>query len=261
MARSVFFVRHLTVKTGHEALCILLSTQGTRRKPRRNTRWAVRLLKYDYEVKHIQKRNENLLADMLSRLPAPDLSKHSQTDGRHRNNLFAPCTAFFQLIWRGKERHARDLICLWYYSAPLQVGMSNNCFQFCLDITSYEKCSPLDGLLLCGGLFVRPLLLRRKIIYLAHESHSGILRTKERSRQSAISWPKMDVEVLAHIKYCHTCQTNDKTAVAAASRLQPMPFSLRPYKQLRVKFVGSFASCLQNSGLRSVWQYAATKLS
>lgn len=62
--------RHFTLRTDHQSLVSLLSSQGTGRRPLHFTRWSERLLRYNYTVEY-RKGSENQVADALSRLSVP----------------------------------------------------------------------------------------------------------------------------------------------------------------------------------------------
>ncbi|KAJ8048227.1 hypothetical protein HOLleu_00459 [Holothuria leucospilota] len=65
--------RRFTLRTDHKALTTLLSTTGTGHRPMRISRWATRLLNYNYSVEYKPGRL-NTVADALSRLPLPTSS-------------------------------------------------------------------------------------------------------------------------------------------------------------------------------------------
>lgn len=184
----------------------------------RIARWAMRLLRYDYKV-HYQKGNENVVADALSRLPTPNPSDRSEfSDEKEFTCLVRNLCTIDQEEIKKETRQDPDLprviqcICTgWRHEEQCDKVLS----------TYYklrEELSSVDGLLLRGEVLVPPISLRRRLIDLAHESHPGIVRTKQRLRQR-FWWPRMDIEVDTYIRDCHTCQTNDKTAVTAAAPL------------------------------------------
>lgn len=105
----------------------------------RIAKWPMRPVKYDYKV-HFQRANENVVTSALSRLPVPDLSKRCPS-GDNEKSFNISCRTYLQFSWgRSRERHVRCLIFPEYFSASVQVGISNNNeTQLCLDGASYEK--------------------------------------------------------------------------------------------------------------------------
>ncbi|XP_040069467.1 uncharacterized protein LOC120842422 [Ixodes scapularis] len=60
--------RIFVLRTDHQALVTLLSTNGTGRRPLRIERWCARLMRYNFTVQYT-KGEDNVVADALSRLP------------------------------------------------------------------------------------------------------------------------------------------------------------------------------------------------
>ena len=50
-----------------------------------------------------------------------------------------------------------------------------------------------------------PAALQKRVLNLAHESHQGIVKTKQLLREK-VWWPNIDKDVFDLIKTCHTCQ-------------------------------------------------------
>lgn len=69
---------------------------------------------------------------------------------------------------------------------------------------------------------VVPVSLQKHLIEIAHETHQGIVRTKQWLRK-LYWWPGMDRQVEALIEVCATCKQNYKMAVTHNAPLQPVP--------------------------------------
>lgn len=70
----------------------------------------------------------------------------------------------------------------------------------------------LDGYLIRGTHnIIIPPALQSQLIQLAHDTHQGMVRTKQRLRR-LYWWPGMDCDVEAAIKSCTTCSQHDKMA-------------------------------------------------
>lgn len=93
-----------------------------------------------------------------------------------------------------------------------------------------------------GSRLVVPVSLCHTLITLGHESHQGIVRTKQHLRD-LYWWPCMDSQVQTCISVCDPCQSNDKTALTRPVPLQPVPLPDGPWKKLGLDIVGPFETC------------------
>ena len=62
-----------------------------------------------------------------------------------------------------------------------------------------------DSIILKANKIIIPTSLQKRVLNLAHESHQGIVKTKQRLRQK-VWWPSIDTDVMNMIKTCHACQ-------------------------------------------------------
>ncbi|XP_062373408.1 uncharacterized protein LOC134061671 [Sardina pilchardus] len=86
---------------------------------------------------------------------------------------------------------------------------------------------------------VVPRNVQPKLIQIAHDTHQGIVRTKQRLRE-LYWWPGMDADVQAAIKSCVTCAQHDKTAVVRASPLNPVRLPDSAWEKLAIDIVGPY---------------------
>ncbi|KAG1940258.1 retrotransposable element [Pimephales promelas] len=100
-----------------------------------------------------------------------------------------------------------------------------------------------DAFIFRGTRLLVPVDLRHTLISLAHESHQGIVRTKQRLRD-LYWWPQMDSQVQSTIATCIPCQSNDKSAVTHPAPLQPVQFPEGPWKKLGLDVVGPFETAI-----------------
>lgn len=97
-----------------------------------------------------------------------------------------------------------------------------------------------DDCVVCGThRLLVPESLLPKLISLAHDTHQGIVRTKQRLRK-AYWWPGMDAQVEAAIKACNTCQSHDKSAVTHTTPLQPVPYLKQAWEKVAIDVVRPF---------------------
>lgn len=72
--------------------------------------------------------------------------------------------------------------------------------------------------------------MRKRIIGLAHESHQGIVHTKQ-SLSEMYWWPKMDLQTETNIKHCSVCRQHDKTLDTHTAPLQLFLFQMQHGKR------------------------------
>lgn len=100
----------------------------------------------------------------------------------------------------------------------------------------------LDEVLIRGThRVVIPPSLQQHLIQLAHGTHPGMVRTKQRLRE-LYWWPGMDADVEVAIKSCTTCSQHDKTTITRAAPLQPVPLPNAAWEKLAMDIVGPFCS-------------------
>ncbi len=84
-----------------------------------------------------------------------------------------------------------------------------------------------------------PVTLRHSVIALVHESHQGIVQTKQRLCE--LYWfPGMDKVIQKQVSSCELCQKLDKSAQTVTAPLQPVPFPDVPCSKLGMDIVGAF---------------------
>ena len=64
-----------------------------------------------------------------------------------------------------------------------------------------------DGVVLWGSRVVIPKKLRRAVLMMLHEAHSGVVRMKCVARES-VWWPKIDDQIYDWVAACRPCQEN-----------------------------------------------------
>ncbi|XP_064479192.1 uncharacterized protein K02A2.6-like [Ornithodoros turicata] len=102
-----------------------------------------------------------------------------------------------------------------------------------------EELTVFQDLLIRGDRIVVPPAFTGHLIQLAHESHPGIVRTKQRLREK-YWWPQMDKQVENAVKSFNICQDADKSAKTADTPLQPIQFPSRSWEKAAVDIMGPF---------------------
>ena len=232
--------RKFLLRTDHQALTTLLTTKGNNRAGLRIARWSARLLEFNYDVEY-RPGSENDVADCLSRLPLPGTDMDftetvesvaaimTDTDAIPLEEFKAACHSCPVLAklcaqipkpWPGRKS-AVDPDLQPYYMIRDELSIVDDC--------------------IVRGTYrlVVPESLQKQLIDIAHETHQGIVRTKQRLRE-LYWWPRMDRQVDALIKECTTCRQNDKSAVTHNAPLQPVPLPAAAWEKVGIDIVGPF---------------------
>ncbi|CAM4476964.1 unnamed protein product [Lepidochelys kempii] len=224
----------------HSPLTTLLTTKGMGRAGYRIARWSARLLSFNYELEY-KPGNQNVVADCLSRLPLPS------PDGPPEDEdvVVALITSTLTAVTREQFQAARS-------ACPIQQKLQEfltkrwpshpkNLDPVLLPyFTVRDELSLFDGCVLRGThRLLVPEELQSKPIHLAHNTHQGIVQTKQRL-QDLYCWPGMDPQTEALIKSCVTCQMHDKTAVTFTPPLQPVPLPESAWEKVAIDIVGPF---------------------
>ncbi|KAJ8337405.1 hypothetical protein SKAU_G00386250 [Synaphobranchus kaupii] len=236
--RTYLWGRQFTLRTDHSPLTTLLSTKGLGRAGMRIARWSARLLSFHYSIEYKPGR-ENVTADCLSRLPLPVTDPHEEPD----IEMIALVSADFAAVTAEQFQSA-------YSSCPVlkQVetfiakGWPRTSKVLDPAIVPYfrirNELVVQDGYIIRGTHRVTvPTALQPRLIQLAHDTHQGIVRTKQRLRDM-YWWPGMTTQVETAIKSCVTCSQHDKTAITHVSPLQPVPLPNAAWEKLAI--VGPF---------------------
>ena len=241
--RTFLWGTKFTLRTDHQALTTLLTTKGLGRAGMRIARWSARLLCFTYDVVY-RPGAQNHAADCLSRLPLPseenaeavtepelvalldtELKALSVTDFTGACEACPELTALRMQMERGWPKTAKSLPAILkpYFATRDELSVQ--------DMTIYR--GPYRRLV--------PVALRKQLVDLAHETHQGIVRTKQRLRD-LYWWPGMDTSVQESIRACVTCQMNDKSTKTHPAPLQPVPLPDGPWRKVGIDIVGPFES-------------------
>ena len=82
--------------------------------------------------------------------------------------------------------------------------------------------------------------LRKRILSRAHETHPGIVRTKQILREK-VWWPSMNADVENLVKSCHACQAVSDIPVKPEP-MTPSPLPDGPWKDIAIDLCGPFPS-------------------
>lgn len=105
-----------------------------------------------------------------------------------------------------------------------------------------------DGLILRGHRIVLPRAMVKQALRIAHETHQGVVRTKQYLR-SKFYWPSMDLDVERLIRNCSACVLNQP--LHGDQPLQPLELPPRPWTKIGIDLVGP----IQNNYILTVIDY------
>uniref|UniRef100_A0A915L4M7 Integrase catalytic domain-containing protein n=1 Tax=Romanomermis culicivorax TaxID=13658 RepID=A0A915L4M7_ROMCU len=152
----------------HQALVLILVQSGSGCKGHKFDGWRAQLAEFDYKIQH-KPGLDNIIPDMLSRLPQPPPTKVNSIPAENFSlKTFGTATSkdnvlclMIKLVnrcgWKANHRQEG-------YLAPYYVVLNNLAVN--------------QGLLLKADRIVVPSKLPRQLVNKAHEGHPGILRAK-----------------------------------------------------------------------------------
>ena len=100
-----------------------------------------------------------------------------------------------------------------------------------------SELSVKDSIILKGDKLVIPYSLQKRLLELAHESHMGVVKTKQLIRQK-VWWPRIDDHVAEMIKTCHACQMTSAPPREPPVVMTKLPDG--PWRELSVDITGPF---------------------
>ena len=200
--------------TDHKPLQFMYAPTG--KPPARVERWVLRMQPYKYRIKHVPGKSNP--ADPLSRLPVVDAPQRDRDIAEEYIDAvltYAVPKAMSREEIR--EATAKDP-CLTKVMETLRSGRWKKA-DVIADFTRVrDELSVKDGVLLRGTRIVMPSSLRHRTLAIAHETHQGIVRTKQ-SLRTKVWWPNIDHDVEDLIRGCRSCQVQSR---------QPPPQPLKP---------------------------------
>ncbi|UYV75503.1 hypothetical protein LAZ67_13000420 [Cordylochernes scorpioides] len=210
-----------TLRTDQSSLTTLLTTKGNDRAGLRITRWSARLMNFDYNIEY-KKGRDNVLPDYLSR---SSLSSHEDYDGEVE--LIASVNQDMLAI--SEEEFLRECsLC------PEIIALKEQLMKPGRDLSVQE-----DLILNEKGKILVPVSLRNKLLSFAHKAHQGMVRTKQRLRESY--WcPGMDKDVEDLVINCWVCKNHDKRLKSIRVPITPVERPANPWTKLGLDIVGPF---------------------
>ena len=230
------FGSKFTVTTDHRPLLGIISCS----KPAtaRIERLRLRLMPYEFELQYRPGQDEQNPADYLSRYS--ELSKPTRDNASEAYVHYVCKNTIPNSIKLDEVRTAtqHDPI-LQKLMTTIQTGRWHESDQS--DFTNFrDELSVVDGVILRDHRLVIPKVLHRKVIDIAHQSHQGIVKTKQLIREKA--WfPGIDEQVEEVVRSCIQCQAS-YTGPTPREPLCPTPLPPAPWTNIVIDFAGPFPS-------------------
>ena len=228
--------RRFILFTDNRAIQLIFSNPKSN-PPLRIKRWALRLMSYDYEIRH--KPGIDNIADYLSRHPLDSITNDfeevesyisfvaEQAIPRAMTNeeLIEETNNDERLVILRKIVRKEEVV-----DNEILKNVQSE-FKHVLNELTVTK----EGLILRDTRLVIPSSLQLKVMKIAHEGHQGISKTKSLLR-TKVWFSSMDRKVEDLIKECAACQFNGKTF--NSQPLQQTPIPARPWEYLAMDFFG-----------------------
>ena len=87
-----------------------------------------------------------------------------------------------------------------------------------------------------GERAVVPASLQQKILSMAHEGHSGMVKTKQKCRTS-VWWPGIDKQSEDHVRSCEACIQSGKSIKPTKLPLNRVKLPKQPWQKLQIDIV------------------------
>jgi len=217
--------------TDHKPLEVIYSTKS---KPcARIERWVLRLQPFEFTVKY--KPGPTNAADALSRLTQTD-SPNEENEGddyiRYVMQHSIPKAFYMEEIQKATEED-EELCGVMRHLQNSHEDKYKGVYK--KDITEMSVC---DDIVLKGTRIVMPESLRNRTLKLAHETHQGIVRTKQLMREK-VWWPSLNKDIEKLISTCHVCQVLSDHDMRPEP-MRPTELPSRPWEHISIDLCGPF---------------------
>ena len=233
--RTYLWGGKFTLQTDHKPLIYMFNPEKSTLLPPRIQRLGFRLQPYDYKIEHIAGKSN--VADSLSRLPLPDTEENGYVEPYVGKVLSVTMHDLQAMTLEDIKHSTAEDETLKQLMTIVETG--NWPDPTPLELQPYERCSSelstYDGLILRGHRIVLPKQKVRQAMKIAHETHQGVVRTKQYLR-SKFYWPNMDLDVERLVRNCSACVLNQP--LHDDQPLQPLELPPRPWTKLGIDIVG-----------------------
>ena len=221
------------VVTDHKPLLGIMKSRNP--TTARIERWRLRLMPYEFDLTYRPGRNEQNPADFISRHPQ---SKPQRDNVGEEYISFLTRTAVPKSMTQDEVREATQQDRqLQQVMIAIQTGKWDSLPEYA---RFRDELSVHDGLVLRGHRLVIPTSLQQRVIDIAHQSHQGIVKTKQLLREK-VWFPNIDKMVEATVKSCVPCQASYQ-GPPQREPIQATPLPPGPWSHVAVDFAGPFPS-------------------
>jgi len=240
--------RKFTLVTDHQALKTLLTSGGTGHRPLRLHRWNDRLQQYNFEVLY-RPGKQNFAADCLSRYNEAEATSTNEADPVETSDD----SVEIDTVFGSTSSPVVDLIEL-----STETNLDEHLVlvrQYVIDGWPDKKAVPAelqpyyavrdelstfaDGCVSRGTRAVIPVMLRARMLELAHEGHPGIVRMKQCCREN-IWWPGIDKDVEHQVRECTACVLSGKSIRPVPLPAKQIPLPSGPWRKVAIDIAGEF---------------------
>ena len=210
MAKYLQGLPEFFIETDHKPLVPILNSKPIAEMSPRIQRLRMKLLGFQFTASYIPGK-ELSDADALSRAP---VSEPNIADELAETELTTYVQSIVDNLPASNDRlheirkHTSDDIKLQQLIGVLRTGWPDLRSQCPVDVQPYwdfrDAITYLDGLILNGTRIIIPTNLRRNILKSIHDGHLGVVKCKQRARQS-VYWPRLNTDIENLIKKCDTC--------------------------------------------------------
>lgn len=227
--KLIYGKANITIESDHKPLEAIM-TKPIHKAPMRIQKMLLKLQPYDFKLVHVSGKCIGL-ADCLSRLPIADQSDKLLDDDLMICAIEMLAGGQHAQIARATKRDpsAQELI------RVIRNGWPNTKRELAPEIRPYweyrDELSIYNGLIVRGDRTLIPAEERTRILKLLHQSHLGVVNTKQRARD-LVFWPGMNAAIEEEIAKCTVCLNRRRQQPKEPLTVHPIPS--RPWSKVGV---------------------------
>ena len=213
---------------------IFNSNNPNKRIPARLQRWSLKLMPYDFTVRH--RSGIGNPADYLSRQPVFSHDTHNDDIEDFVNYLFTSAipksVTHEEILKHTNDDEVLQELIRRIRGAKFNVKKRKSAM---FDHVFSELSVTNDNVVLRNQKIVIPSSLQNRIIEIAHDGHQGITKTKELLR-TKVWFPRLEKLVEQRINCCNVCQINHPRTLFEPLKMSSMPDG--PWERVDIDFWG-----------------------
>lgn len=233
--RTYLWGGKFTLQTDHKPLIYMFNPEKATMLPPRIQRLGMRLHPYEYNIEHVVGKCN--IADSLSRLPLSVAEDSEYVDTYMERVLSIISSDVPAMTLDDIRKDTQEDDTLNQLISIIETGQWPT--HMTEELQSYKKyaeeLSTHNGLILRAHRIVLPKSKTKQAMQIAHETHQGVVRTKQFLR-SKFYWPNMDIDIERLTGNCNACILNQ--ALHEDQPLQPLELPPRPWTKLGIDLVG-----------------------